>query len=115
LSGAESQIRITGPVYRSESSRLALKDPAVQIVTANVTCATRDDASTATRGIRWKVRLARFMRDLGSYPAIPLFLPGGNLVLLVVLMLQHRSWLAARARRGLSAAWTAAVHLIFPR
>jgi hypothetical protein len=115
LSGAESQIRITGPVYRSESSRLALKDPAVQIVTANVTCATREDALTATRGSRWRVRLARSIRELGSYGAMALILPGGNLISLALFMLQHRTWLAARARRGLSAAWSAAVRLIFPR
>jgi multidrug efflux system outer membrane protein len=72
MSGADCQIRITRPfVYRGESSRaptaystgiqrarsrsapeprLAPTDPAVHFVTANVTCATRDDTLTATRG-----------------------------------------------------------------
>ena len=74
---------------------------------------TRD--ALATRGSRWRVRLARCIRELGSYCEMALILPGGNLILLALLMLQHRAWLAARARRGLSAAWTAAVRLVFPR
>jgi len=44
-----------------------------------------------------------------------LIFPGGNLISLALWMLQHRTWLAARALRGLSTAWTAAVRLIFPR
>ena len=74
---------------------------------------TRD--ALATRGSRWRVRLARSIRELGSYGAIALILPGGNLILLGLLMMQHRTWLAARARRGLREAWTAAVRLVFPR
>jgi len=96
-------------------SHLALTDPAVPIVTANVTCATRADALTATRGSRWRARLARSIRELGSYGAMALIFPGGNLISLALWMLQHRTWLAARALRGLSTAWTAAVRLIFPR
>ena len=85
---------------------------------ANVTCATRNDALTATRGSRWKVRLdrlARPIRELGWYAAIALILPGGNLIALSLWMLRHRTWLATRARQGLSAVWTAGVRLIFPR
>ena len=108
MTGAESQFRITRPfVYRGESSRAP---------TANsvVTCATRDDALTATRGSRWRVRLARSIRELGLYGEIALTFPGGNLITFALWMLQHRTWLAARARRGLSTAWTAALRLIFP-
>jgi hypothetical protein len=85
VSGAESQIRITR------------------------------DALTATTGSRWRARLARSIRELGSYGAIALILPGGTLISLALWMFQYRTWLAARVRRGLSAAWTAAVHLVFPR
>jgi hypothetical protein len=85
MSGAESQIRITR------------------------------DALTATQGSRWRVRLARAIRELGSYGAMAFILPGGNLTLLALFMLQHRTWLAARARRGLSAAWAATVRFVFPR
>ena len=74
---------------------------------------TRD--ALATRGSRWRVRLARSIRELGSYGAMALILPGGNLVLFALFMLQHRTWLAARARRGLSAAWAAAVRSVFSR
>jgi hypothetical protein len=49
------------------------------------------------------------------YGAIALILPDGSLISLALWMLQHRTWLAARAWRGLSAAWTATVRLIFPR
>jgi hypothetical protein len=69
----------------------------------------------ATIGSCWKVRLAGPMRELGSYAAIALTLPGGNLIALSLWTLRHRAWLAARARRGLSAVWTAGVRLIFPR
>jgi hypothetical protein len=112
MSGAESQFRITRPfVYRSESnraptanstgtqrarsrgvpeSRLALTDPAVHI-------------------------LARCIQVLGSYAAIALILQGGNLIALALWTLQHRAWIAALARRGLSSVRTAAERLIFPR
>jgi len=74
---------------------------------------TRD--ALATRGSRWRVRLARSIRELGSYGAMALILPGGNLILFALFMLQHRTWFAARARRGLSAAWAAAVRFVFSR
>jgi hypothetical protein len=96
-------------------SPLALTDPAVPIVTANVTCATGADALMAPSSSRWRVRLARSIRELGSYGAMALIFPGGNLISLALWMLQNRTWLAARALRGLSALWTAAVRLIFPR
>ena len=77
--------------------------------------ATGNSILTATEGSRRKVRLARFARELGSYAAIVLMLPSGNLIGLALWMLQHRAWLAASARRGLSAAWTAAARHLFPR
>jgi hypothetical protein len=58
--------------------------------------------------------LARRIRELGPYAATALLLPGGSLIALSLCMLRHRTWLAARARRGLSAVWTAGVRLIFP-
>jgi hypothetical protein len=111
MTGAESPIRITKPlVYGSESSRAT---------TVNSTgiqgTRSRDDAVTATRGRRWRVRLARSIREFGSYGAIALILPGGSLISLCLWMLQHRTWLAARARRGLSAAWAATVRFVLPR
>jgi len=107
--GAESQIRITGPLfYRGESSRTPAS-------TENLTGPARDDALTATRRSPWTVRLARSLRELGADDAIALILPRGNLISLALSMLQHRTWIAARAQRGLIAAWTAVVRLIFPR
>ena len=91
MSVAESQFR-TGP------------GPAVP-------CATRDDALTSLRGSRRRVRLASSIRELCS--AVTFILPGGTLISLALWMLQHRAWFVARARRGLSAAWTAAVRVIF--
>ena len=61
------------------------------------------------------VRLVRSIRELGAYPAIALMLPGGTLIALSLWMLRHRTWLAARARRGLAALLAFAVGLIFPR
>jgi hypothetical protein len=55
------------------------------------------------------------MQVLGTYGAIVLILRGGSLISVALWVLQHRSWLAARARRDLGAAWTAAVRLIFAR
>jgi hypothetical protein len=78
-----------------------------------MTCAARNDALTATNGNRWKVRLA--IRELRSYAAIALIIPGGSLIALSLWMFRHRTWLAARARRGLAALLAFAVGLIFPR
>jgi hypothetical protein len=61
------------------------------------------------------VRLLRLIRELGSYPAMVVFLPGGSLIALTVWTLRHRAWLAARARRGLAAILAFGVGLIFPR
>jgi hypothetical protein len=92
MTGAESQFRITRSfVFRSESGRAPSAD------------------STGIQS-----RIARSIREFGSYGTIALTFPGGNLITFALWMLQHRTWLAARARRGLSAAWTAAVRLIFP-
>ena len=55
------------------------------------------------------------VRELPSYAAIVLVLPGGALIALCLWMWRHRTWLAARARRGLAALLTFAVGLIFPR
>jgi len=68
-----------------------------------------------TRGTSWRVRLARPVRELGSYAAIVLIVPGGSLIALALWMLRYRSWLAARARRALAALLAFAVGLIFPR
>jgi len=68
-----------------------------------------------TTGTSWTVRLARPIRELRSYAAIVLILPGGSLIALSLWMLRHRTWLAARARRGLAALLAFAVGLIFPR
>ena len=65
--------------------------------------ATGNSILTATEGSRWKDRLARFVRELGSYAAIVLMLPSGNLIGIAVWMLQHRTWLAALARQALIA------------
>jgi hypothetical protein len=54
------------------------------------------------------------MRELGSYAAIVLMLPGGSLIALTLWMLRHRTWLAARTRRALSAMLAFCVGLIFP-
>jgi len=70
---------------------------------------------TATSGNHWKVRLARPMRELRSYAAIVLIIPGGSLIALSVWMFRHRTWLASRARRGLAALLVFTVGLIFPR
>jgi len=57
----------------------------------------------------------RALRGLRSYAGIVLILPGGSLIALFLWMLRHRTWLAARARRGLAALLAFAVGLIFPR
>jgi hypothetical protein len=75
---------------------------------------TQEDAVTAKRTSR-RVRLVRSIRELGSYSAIVLMLPGGTLIALSLWMLRHRTWLAARARRGLATLLAFAVGLIFPR
>jgi hypothetical protein len=80
-----------------------------------MTCAARNDALTATSGNGWKVRLARPIRELRTYAAIALIIPGGSLIALSLWMFRHRTWLAARARRGLAALLASAVGLIFPR
>jgi hypothetical protein len=55
------------------------------------------------------------MRELQSYAAIVLIIPGGSLIALSLWMFRHRTWLATRARRGLAALLAFAVGLIFPR
>ena len=59
--------------------------------------------------------MVRSIRELGSYTAIVLLLPGGSLIALTMWMLRHRTWLAARTRRGLAAILAFGVGLIFPR
>jgi hypothetical protein len=75
---------------------------------------TQEDAVTA-RGTSWRIRLARPIRELGSYTAIVLMLPGGSLIAVTLWMLRHRTWLAARTRRGLAAMLAFCVGLLFPR
>ena len=55
------------------------------------------------------------VRELRSYAAIVLMLPGGTLIALCLWMWRHRTWLAARARRGPAALLAFAVGLVFPR
>jgi hypothetical protein len=64
------------------------------------------------RGTSWRVRLARPIRELGSYAAIVLILPGGSLIALTLWMWRHHTWFAARARRGLAAILAFCVGLI---
>ena len=75
---------------------------------------TQEDSVTA-RATSWRARLARSIRELGSYTAIVVMLPGGTLIALTLLTLRHRTWLAARARRGVAAILAFGVSLIFPR
>jgi hypothetical protein len=51
---------------------------------------------------KWFTRVARTVRGLGPYAAMELVLPGGTLIVLVVLAVRHREALMARFR-GLSA------------
>ena len=67
------------------------------------------------RATSWRARLPRPLRELGSYSAIALMLPGGSLIALSLWMLRHRTWLAVRTRRGLAATLAFCVGLIFPR
>lgn len=69
----------------------------------------------ARQGLSWKARLARPIRELGSYSAIVLIVPGGSLIALSMWMLRHRTWLAARTRRLLAALLAFCAGLIFPR
>lgn len=71
------------------------------------------DAVTA-RGASWRVHLAHPIRALG-YPAIVLMVPGGSLIALTVWMLRHRTWFAARMRRGLAAILAFCIGLSFRR
>jgi hypothetical protein len=75
---------------------------------------TQVDAVTAA-GPSWRVRLLRSIRELGSYSAIVLMLPGGSLIALAWWMVRHRAWVAARTRRGLAAILAFALGFIFPR
>jgi hypothetical protein len=71
--------------------------------------------AVAPRRTRWKARLAGPMREIGSYAAIELVLPGGSLIALSVWTFRHRAWLAARARRALIAVQARGAGLFFPR
>jgi hypothetical protein len=73
----------------------------------------RTEAMTA-RNTNWTARLVRFIRGVGAYPAIVLMLPGGSLLALSLWMLRHRTWLAARARRGVTAILASCAGLIVP-
>jgi hypothetical protein len=75
---------------------------------------TQESAVTA-RDASWRVRLVRLIRNFGSYAGIVLLLPGGSLFALSFWMFRHRTWLAARMRRVLSAVLAFGVGLIFPR
>jgi hypothetical protein len=72
---------------------------------------TQENAMTA-RGTSWRVRLARPIRELGSYAAIVLIVPGGSLIALTLWMWRHHTWLVARTRRGLAAILAFCVGLI---
>jgi hypothetical protein len=70
--------------------------------------------AVTVRDASWRVRLLRFIRDFGLYPGIVFMLPGGSFLALSVWMLRHRTWLAARMRRVLSAILAFAVGFFFP-
>ena len=67
------------------------------------------------RDTSWRVRFVRLIRELGSYGAIALIIPGGSLIAFFWWMLRHRAWLAARTRRALAALLAFGAGLIFPR
>jgi hypothetical protein len=75
---------------------------------------TEEDAVTV-RGPSWRVRLLHSIRELGSYSAIVLILPGGSLIALAFWMLRHRAWVAARTRQSLAAILAFGMGLIYPR
>jgi hypothetical protein len=52
--------------------------------------------------VKWISGVTREWRELGPYAAIALMLPGGTLIAASLLILQHRPWFFAHARRGLT-------------
>jgi hypothetical protein len=70
--------------------------------------------AVALRCTGWRARLTRPARELGSYAAIELVLPGGSLIALSLWAFRHRAWLGARARRALAEILAFGVRLIFP-
>jgi hypothetical protein len=54
------------------------------------------------RNTNWRPWVRARLRRLGSIVPNLVTLPGGALIALVVLTLQHRVWIAARVRRTLA-------------
>jgi hypothetical protein len=52
--------------------------------------------------IKWLGRIGRSVRGVGPYAAVELILPGGSLIVLLILAVRHREALIARVRRALS-------------
>lgn len=52
--------------------------------------------------VDWISRLARPIRGLGPYAAIELLVPGGSLIVLLLLAVRHRAWFIAHVRRTLA-------------
>jgi hypothetical protein len=52
--------------------------------------------------IKWLGRIVRSVRGVGPYAAVELILPGGTLIVLLVLAVRHREALMARVRGALS-------------
>jgi hypothetical protein len=53
---------------------------------------------------KWVGRLVRSVRGVGPYAAVELILPGGTLIVLLILAVRHRKVLLARARAALAGA-----------
>jgi hypothetical protein len=53
---------------------------------------------------KWVARLVRSVRGVGPYAAVELILPGGTLIVLLILAVRHRKVLLARARAALAGA-----------
>jgi hypothetical protein len=50
---------------------------------------------------KWIARIVRTVRGVGPYAVVELILPGGTLIVLLILAMRHRKVLLARARAAL--------------
>jgi hypothetical protein len=53
---------------------------------------------------KWVARIVRSVRGVGPYAAVEFILPGGTLIVLLILAVRHRKALLARARAALAGA-----------
>jgi hypothetical protein len=51
---------------------------------------------------KWVGRIVRSVRGVGPYAAVELILPGGTLIVLLILAVRHRKALLARVRSALA-------------